>query len=527
MSTEQELRDSRLKKLEGLRERGIEPYPYRFERTHRIGEVRDQWEHLEGEATSDGPVTIAGRITNWRDMGKTTFADLRDQTARIQLFLNKRMMGDDAYEALKLWDIGDWVGVSGPLFVTRTGELSVKVESSEFLCKAIRPLPDKHSGLRNPELIYRDRSAYFTSSPEAREVFEKRSGAIAAIREFMAARGYLEVETPLLQAVYGGAAAKPFTTHVQAIDETYYLQISPELYLKRLIAGGFERVYTISKNFRNEGIDKTHNPEFTMMECYQAYADYGDMMELTEELYDHVFRTVNGTTKVTISDEDEESAAVELDFAKGWPRKGMLELVQEHSGIEVGALDGEGLADALLALPADHGLFEEELPREEVAKRSWGELVGIMFEFFAEKHLVQPTFVLDHPKETTPLCKLYRGDPRLIERFEPFVNGWEIGNAYSELNDPVVQRQLLEEQAERGRGGDEEAHPLDEDFCSAVELGMPPMGGLGLGIDRMVMLLTNRMNIKDVILFPFTKSGKTDSEAEVESGPGEAEPSDS
>ena len=514
MSTEQELRNSRLKKLEQLREHGVEPYPYRFDRTHTIGEIRATWESEAGAEPTECSVATAGRLTNWRDMGKTTFADIHDQSGRVQLFLNKKQLGDEAYALLKLWDLGDWVGVRGPIFRTRTGELSIKVESTQFLCKAIRPLPDKHAGLRNPELIYRDRSAYFTSAPEEREVFLKRTAAIAAIRQFMTARGFVEVETPLLQPVYGGAAAKPFTTHVKAIDETYYLQISPELYLKRLVAGGFERVFTICKNFRNEGIDKTHNPEFSMMELYQAYADYTDMMALTEELYEQVFMAVNGSTKVTASAEDGEP--VEIDVAKGWPRAPLLDLVARHSGIDVASLDVAGLRSALMELPEQHALFEEDLPREQVDQLAWGELISLMFEHFAERHLVQPTFVVDHPKETTPLCKLHREDPRLIERFEPFICGWEIGNAYSELNDPVRQRELLEEQAERGRGGDEEAHPMDEDFCAAVELGMPPMGGLGLGIDRMVMLLTERTNIKDVILFPFTRSGKVDTDGTEE-----------
>jgi lysyl-tRNA synthetase class 2 len=518
MSMEQELRQSRLKKLEQLRERGIEPYPYRFDRSHAIAEIRQRWEKVEGE--SECAVAAAGRITNWRDQGKTTFADLWDQSGRIQLFLNAKVMGDTAYSLLKLWDIGDWVGVRGRVFRTRTGELSIKVESAEFLCKAARPLPDKHAGLRNPELIYRDRSAYFTSTPEEREVFLKRARAMTAIREFMAARGYVEVETPLLQAVYGGAAAKPFCTHVNAIDEDYYLQISPELYLKRLVAGGFEKVFTLCKNFRNEGIDKTHNPEFSMMECYEAYVDYTDMMALTEQLYEHVFRTVNGSTKVTVSAEG--AAPVEIDVSKGWPRLKMLDLVAQHSGIDVGALDTEGLRSALQGLPEDHEFFTQTLPRKELTRFFWGELVEAMFKHFVETRIIQPTFVIDHPTESSPLCKQHRQDSRLIERFEPFIFGWEIGNAYSELNDPIRQRQLLEEQAERGRGGDEEAHPMDEDFCTAVELGMPPMGGLGLGIDRMIMLLTGRTNIKDVILFPFTRSGKAEDEEETAESAGEA-----
>ncbi len=502
-----DLRRVRLDKLNALREAGHEPYPYRFRRSHTLDEVRRQYGDVAGDQTSDEPVAVAGRITSWRDMGKTVFADLSDQAGRLQLFLNKKVLGDEAFALLKLLDLGDWLGARGAVFRTRTGELSVKVESFELLCKSLRPLPDKHAGLQNPERIYRDRSAYFTSDPEAREVFVKRSQAIAAIREFMAGRGYLEMETPLLQPVYGGAAARPFTTHVWAIDETYYLQISPELYLKRLIAGGFDKVYTLSKNFRNEGIDKTHNPEFTMMESYEAYADYQDIMDLTEQLFGHVFRTVLGTTKVAFGDPDAGRPPVELNFEPPWPRLKMLDLVHEHCGIDVGALDAAGLRAAILEMPPDQPFFEEEIPRKEVPQWSWGELVQALFEFFVEPKLIQPCFVIDHPKETTPLCKLHRQDPRLIERFEPFANGWEIANAYSELNDPVRQRQLLEEQAAQRGAGDAEANPFDEDFCEAIDLGMPPTGGLGIGIDRMIMLLTNRANIKDVILFPFTRTG--------------------
>lgn len=515
MSTEDEYRQNRIKKLEGLRELGVEPYPYRYQRSHVIEQIREKYGEIEIDTKSEEKVNTAGRITNWREMGKTIFADIRDQSGRIQIFLNKKVLGDAAFQQLKLWDLGDWVGVEGPVFLTRTGELSIMVEQAVFLSKALRPLPDKHAGLTNRELIYRDRSSYFTSAPEERDNFLKRSKAIVAVREFMTGRGYVEVETPLLQPVYGGAAARPFTTEVRAIDETYYLQISPELYLKRLIAGGFEKVFTVCKNFRNEGIDKTHNPEFTMMECYEAYADYNDMMALTEELYEHVFKNVNGTTRVLIGDEEGEQ--IEIDFARGWRRAKMLDLVHEHSGIDAAKLDSEGLQNALLALPEGHRLFEEELPRGEVRKHTWGELVQIMFEFFCERHLIQPTFVIDHPLESTPLCKIHREDSRLIERFEPFAYGWEIGNAYSELNDPIRQRCLLNDQVEEGRGGNEEAHPLDEDFLAAVDLGLPPTGGLGIGIDRMIMLLTNRLNIKDVILFPFTRSGKTDSEKPEES----------
>lgn len=514
MSTEQELRRARLKKLQDLRDAGINPYPYRFQRTHTLGKIREQWENLQGETTSEAAVRAAGRITNWRGMGKTVFADIQDQSGRMQVYFNQKVLGNDAFAQLKHWDLGDFVGVAGRIGRTRTGELTIMVESAEFLCKALRPLPDKHSGLRNPELIYRDRSAYFTSSPEAREVFIRRARAVSAIREFMGARGYLEVETPALQPVYGGAAARPFTTQVHAIDETYYLQISPELYLKRLIAGGFDRVFTICKNFRNEGIDKTHNPEFTMMESYEAYADYTDMMELTENLYVHVFRTVLSTTTVTMAREDGEGTAqpVELKFEPPWPRYPMLDLVRQHAGIDAHAMDAAALRAALTGLPADHPIFLEELPREKLAQCSWGEMVQALFEFHAQPHLIQPCFVIDHPGETSPLCKQHRRDARLIERFEPFANGWEIGNAYSELNDPVLQRSLLEEQAARRQGGDEKAQPLDEEFCAAVELGLPPMGGLGLGVDRLVMLLTGRSNIKDVILFPFIRTGKADSD---------------
>jgi lysyl-tRNA synthetase, class II len=372
--------------------------------------------------------------------------------------------------------------LSGNVFRTRSGELTVNTHDYDVLCKSLRPLPDKHSGLKDSEMRYRHRSLDLIMNPEVKRNFIIRTKAIDAMRNFLNSEGYHEFETPLLQPIYGGANARPFVTRINALDVPAYLNISPELYLKRLIVGGLDKVYTICKNFRNEGVDRTHNPEFTMMECYAAYRDYNDMMKLTEEMYADIFNKVLGTIKVNYQ-------GTEIDFSPPWERISMYDAVGRYAGIDAADISTDN---------------DEDMDK--------GTLVQKLFEEHCEKHLIQPTFVIDHPKESTPLCKEHRDDPDLIERFEPFVYGVEIGNAYSELNDPLLQRYLLLDQEESRMLGDEEAHPLDEDFLTALEYGMPPTGGLGLGIDRMVMFMTDSRSIRDVILFPFMKPNQKDPE---------------
>ncbi len=497
MRTEHELIEARRENLRLIRQAGVEPYPYRFQRTHTIEELRMCEAGLGREGAA-----VAGRVMALRRHGALVFADLEDGSGKMQLLFSRESLGTQAFDFLPLVDVGDFLGVHGHLTRTKAGELTLQVVSFEFLAKGLRPLPEKWHGIKDPELKYRRRSEFLLANPRQREIIGQRAKAVAAVRRFLDGRGFVEVEIPVLQPVYGGASARPFTTHVNALGQDYYLSISPELYLKRLIAGGFERVYTIGKNFRNEGIDKSHNPEFTMLECYAAYADYNDMMALTEELYAYVFLEVMGTTRAPFSDENGQP--VELDFTPPWRRATMLDLVAEYAGLDAAAMSEEELRAALRA-GAVRESFYSSVPREQLDEWTWGELVQVLFEHFAEPHLAQPTFVLDHPRETTPLCKIHREDPRLIERFEPFAASMELGNAYSELNDPVVQRELLEHQAAQALAGDELAHRMDEDFCRAIEVGIPPTGGLGIGIDRLVMLVTGCLTIKDVICFPLVR----------------------
>jgi len=480
----------RKQNLENLRKAGVNPYPYKFSPTARCNDIKEKYAHLNPGDKTEDTYSVAGRITSIRHMGKVMFFDVEDLSGKVQLFFRENDLGADKYKVLSYIDLGDILGASGHAFKTKTGEVSIFVEAYDLLCKAIRPLPDQYYGLKDPELRYRQRSIDLIMNSDVREVFIKRTKAIKAMREFLDSKGYIEVETPLLQPIYGGANARPFVTKINALNMPLYLSISPELYLKRLIVGGLEKVYTISKNFRNEGIDKSHNPEFTMMESYEAYADYNDMMKLTEDMYEYIFTKVLGTTKVKYLD-------VELDFKAPWRRVKMYDAVKKYTGIDVEHMNREDIATAI-----EEKGFDGQI---ELKKKSKGELVLELFEAFCEEHMIQPTFVIDHPFESTPLCKVHRENPELIERFEPFVYGMEIGNAYSELNDPHVQRKLLEGQERCRVEGDEEAHPFDEDFLQAIEYGMPVTGGLGLGVDRLIMLLTNSKSIRDVIFFPFMK----------------------
>jgi len=474
--------EARIKKLEQIREKGIDPYPHYYSPENRVPDLLVNREE-------DIDINIAGRIMGSRKMGRSTFLDLVDQQSRIQLYLNSSNLGDQ-YGLLDLLDVGDFVGVTGKTFNTKTGEYSVNVSDLQLLAKSLRPLPDKWHGLKNPELRYALRTLDFIANPDVMDVFVKRSKIVSSMRAYLDGHGYLEVDTPLVQPIYGGASAKPFITHVNALDRDYFLSISPELYLKKLIAGGFDAVYTISKNFRNEGIDRSHNPEFTMMECYKAYEDYNGMMGLTEEMIAEIALTVNNTTTVNYQNHS-------IDFEVPWQRLSMTDGVEKYTGIRVDSLTEGELKDTLKS-----GNY---LENEDFENMSKGEIIEVLFDEYASSDLIQPVFVTDHPIESTPLCKPHRDKEGLIERFEPYVAGMEIGNAYTELNDPVLQRKLFEDEIRR-LGPDNPYLQLDENFLVSMEYGMPPTGGLGIGIDRVTMLLTGQTSIKDVILFPMTKA---------------------
>ena len=430
-----------------------------------------------------------------RRMGNATFANIIDEKGNIQIFLSKKLIGAKSYEILKLIDVGDIIGVNGAVFKTQTGEITIRVNQFELLSKSIRTLPEKYHGIQDADLRQRHRSLDMIMNEGVKERFIKRSKAITAIREYLNNLNFIEADTPILDTKYGGGEAKPFTTFVNALDCNVYMNVSPELYLKRLIVGGIERVYTFARAFRNEGIDRTHYPEFSLFECYMSYADYNDMMKLMENIYEYVFNKVNGTTKVQYGD-------VEIDFKAPWKRAKMCDLVKKDTGIDVETFTREeiikGIKDNELLIESQN----EGLVIDECSK---GELIVNLFEVYSEKKLIQPTFVIDFPEESSPLCKIHRHNSDLIERFEPYAYGVELGNAYSELNDPLKQRILLHEQASKLRAGLETASPMDEEFAVAIDTAMPPTGGLGMGIDRMIMFLTGSYAIKDVIAFPLIK----------------------
>lgn len=486
---------ARLEKLERLKTLGVNPYPYRFEKSITIQEVKEKQDSLIENETE---VKLCGRLLAFRRQGKTAFCNLKDGFERIQLYVSKNVVGEEPYEAFKCLDLGDFVGVEGVVFKTRTGELSINVKSFEILCKTIRPLPvpkEKmvdgqkvvYDQFKNVEQRYRQRHVDLVMNDDVVDVFMKRSVILKTIRNYLERHGFLEVETPTLQSIYGGASAKPFETHHNALDMKLYLRISNELYLKRCIVGGMDRVYEIVKDFRNEGIDRTHNPEFTQVEYYQAYADYNDMMTHFENIYVEACKAIHGTAKITYQ-------GTELDLTPPWKRLTMKGAIKQYTGIDI----DEKSDDEIVALLKSKGVEME-------GAYSRGLAIAEVFETFCEEHLIQPVFIIDHPVETTPLCKVHRTEQGIVERFEPYMNGWELGNAYSELNDPILQRKFLQDQVDRGRGGEEETHPMDEEFIQAIEYGMPPTGGTGLGIDRMVMLLTDQASIRDVILFPLMR----------------------
>ncbi|MBI4039226.1 lysine--tRNA ligase [Candidatus Daviesbacteria bacterium] len=483
------LRQVRLQKLADLKKAGISPYPAKFDKRHTIAQAL---------ASLDKKVTTAGRIMSLRPHGKITFADLRDASGQIQLFFSQENLTADSHQLLTLLDIGDFLGVSGKVFKTKAGEITIEIDNFSVLAKSLRPLPSSWYGLKDIEEKYRRRYLDLIINDDAKKTFLLRTKIVSAIRRFLDGQDFIEVETPTLQSIYGGANARPFTTHHQTLEADFYLKISDELYLKRLIVGGWEKVYEIDHNFRNEGVDRTHNPEFTMMECYQAYADYRDMMELTESLYETVAKDVLGSTKIDYQNQT-------IDLKKPWKRQTMAEAIGEYLGYDVNKMSDDDLKKAIAK---EKVAYEGEPTLTGVAAGFVrGIAIATLFEA-AEKKLVQPTFIIDFPKETAVLAKPHRDNPSLIERFEVYINGWEMGNAYSELNDPILQKAGFEEQVKAKKSGDEEAHPMDLDYVEALEYGMPPTGGLGIGIDRTVMLLSNAQNIRDVILFPTLKPEK-------------------
>lgn len=480
----------RREKLAELKSEGKDPFDvYKVDRTHTSEQVKSNFEDLEGKE-----VTVAGRIMSKRGQGKVVFSDVHDRDGKIQLFIKIDEVGEEQLKSYKTFDLGDMVEATGEVFKTRTEEISIKVKSFQLICKSLKPLPEKWHGLKDPDLRYRQREVDLITNPEVKDTFIKRSQIIRGIREFLDNRGFLEVETPILSPIAGGAAARPFITHHNTLDIDMYLRIATELYLKRLIVGGFEKVYDMGKNFRNEGMSVRHNPEFTMIELYEAYSDYNDMMEIMENLAAYVCEKVNGTTKVMYQ-------GTEIDFKPPWRRITMVDAVKEYAGIDFNAIASDEEAQAI----AKEKHLEFPKPLNTVTK---GEVLNALYEEFAEQHMIQPTFVMDYPVEISPLTKKKRGNEMFTERFEGFVFGREICNAYSELNDPIVQRERFEQQAKERELGDDEAYMIDEEFMSALETGMPPTGGLGFGVDRLIMFLTDAPSIRDVLLFPTMKPVK-------------------
>lgn len=475
----------RREKLADLQENGKDPFQItKFNVTHHSMEVKNAFDELEGKT-----VTLAGRMMSKRVMGKASFCSIQDLQGSIQSYVARDNVGEESYKEFKKMDIGDLVGITGEVFKTKTGEISIHATEVTLLSKSLKPLPEKFHGLTNTDLRYRQRYVDLIMNADVKETFIKRSKILASIRNYLNGQGFLEVETPMLVANAGGAAARPFETHFNALDEDFKLRISLELYLKRLIVGGMERVYEIGRVFRNEGLDTRHNPEFTLMELYQAYTDYHGMMDLTENLYRHVAQEVLGTTKIVYN-------GIEMDLGKPFERITMVDAVKKYAGVDFNEI--HTLKEARAVAKEHHVEYEE--------RHKKGDILNLFFEEFVEEHLLQPTFVMDHPIEISPLTKKKPENPEYVERFEFFMNGWEMANAYSELNDPIDQRERFKAQEELLAQGDEEANTTDEDFMNALEIGMPPTGGIGFGIDRMVMLLTDSAAIRDVLLFPTMKS---------------------
>lgn len=501
-----ELLQVRRDKLTDLQNENRDPFKItKFERSHTSNQIKSNYTEEEREIKKRGSeetetimakisplngqiVSIAGRIMSKRGMGKVGFVHLADIDGQIQLFVKKDILGEDEYNRFKKLDIGDIIGAEGEVFTTQTGEISIRVSKITMLSKSLLPLPEKFHGMTDTDLRYRQRYIDLIMNEDVKKTFINRSKIIASIRSYLNGQGFLEVETPMLVSNAGGAAARPFETHFNALDEDFKLRISLELYLKRLIVGGFDKVYEIGRVFRNEGLDTRHNPEFTLMELYQAYTDYHGMMDLTENMYRHVANEVLGTTKITYN-------GIEMDLGKPFERITMLDAVKKYAGVDFNEI--HTLEEARAIAKEHHVEYEE--------RHKKGDILNLFFEEFAEEHLIQPTFVMDHPVEISPLTKKKPDNPDYVERFEFFMNGWEMANAYSELNDPIDQRERFKAQEEQLAQGDEEANTTDEDFMRALEIGMPPTGGIGFGIDRMCMLLTDSPAIRDVLLFPTMK----------------------
>ena len=475
----------RREKLAELQAEGKDPFKIvKYDVTHHSQDIKDQFEELEGK-----DVTIAGRMMSKRVMGKASFCHVQDLKGMIQSYVARDSVGEDAYKAFKKLDVGDIIGIKGQVFRTKTGEISIHASEVTLLSKSLQVLPEKFHGLTNTDTRYRQRYVDLIMNAEVKDTFIKRSRILSAVRRYLDGQGFMEVETPMLVSNAGGAAARPFETHFNALDEDFKLRISLELYLKRLIVGGLERVYEIGRVFRNEGLDTRHNPEFTLMELYQAYTDYHGMMDLTENLYRYVAQEVLGTTTIVYN-------GVEMDLGKPFERITMVDAVKKYSGVDFNEI--HTLEEAREAAREHHVEFEE--------RHKKGDILNLFFEEYVEEHLIQPTFVMDHPIEISPLTKKKPENPDYVERFEFFMNGWEMANAYSELNDPIDQRERFKAQEELLALGDEEANTTDEDFLNALEIGMPPTGGIGFGIDRMCMLLTDSAAIRDVLLFPTMKT---------------------
>ncbi|MDD6691226.1 MAG: lysine--tRNA ligase, partial [Lachnospiraceae bacterium] len=513
-----QLEKVRRDKLAALQAAGKDPFKITtYDQTHHTKEVRDNFDALAGKLDEEGnyieeptTVSLAGRMMSKSVMGKASFANLQDRDGRIQLYISRNDLGDENYAEFKHLDIGDIIGVKGFPFRTKTGEISVHVKELTLLAKSLEPLPEKFHGLVDTDIRYRQRYVDLIMNEEVKETFKKRSEIIREIRNFLSARDFMEVETPMLVSNAGGAAARPFVTHYNALDEDVKLRISLELYLKRLIVGGLERVYEIGRVFRNEGVDTRHNPEFTLMELYQAYTDYNGMMELTESMFRYLAEKVCGSTTITYGDK-------QIDLGKPFRKLTMVEAIKEETGIDFDAVKTDEEAKALAK---ERGIEYEERHKK-------GDIVNLFFDTYCEDKMIQPTFIMDHPIEISPLTKKKPDDPSKVERFELYINGWEMCNAYSELNDPIDQRERFAAQDALAAAGDEEANHTDEDFLHAMEIGMPPTGGIGYGIDRLVMLLTNSAAIRDVLLFPTMKTLKSENnEAHADEKTGEEKSSE-
>ena len=485
----------RLDKMHKIEEKGLKPFGYRYEYTHRSGDVKEQFDALSEAETE---VKLAGRVMAIRGHGKTCFMDMQDKDGRIQVYVRKDVLGEDNYALIKMMDIGDTVGVTGTVFRTHMGEVSIKASALEMLSKSLRPLPEKWHGLKDVETRYRQRYVDLIVNPDVRDTFVKRSQIIRSVRNVLDSHGFLEVETPILNTIAGGAAARPFISYHNALDMQVYMRIAPELYLKRLIVGGMDRVYELGRVFRNEGIDNRHNPEFTSVEIYQAFADYRDMMDLTEEVVVKTAEEVLGTTKIVYE-------GTEIELASPWKRISMIDAVKEYAGKDFTNVTDLEEARAMA----------KEINVEVEATWGIGKIINACFEEYVEDKLIQPTFITGHPKEISPLAKSNPENPEITDRFEAFIYGREICNGFTELNDPIDQRERFMKQVEERANGDEEANMMDEDFVTALEYGLPPTGGLGIGIDRLVMFLTNSSTIRDVLFFPTMKPLKGEQHAEA------------